>query len=319
MSNRIIFIKYFKGTASQQEKDWLHNWLQESEANRQEFVRERQAWDMLLMNTPTDVLEKTLGDAENARIRRTKLVVSILKYAALALVLISSTWYFARSKRVAPVKVSNHTISVPVGQRVQLTLADGSVVWLNSKSVFTFPNEFNGATRDVTLNGEAYFEVAHNKEVPFIVHTSDYAVRVFGTVFNVCAYSNSKVFETSLLTGSVAVAKNSNLDNLTMLKPNEKAFIKDNNIKVVAFDSNSAIQWKDGVYFFDGVRFADMLERLERYYNVTFEVKNTRALQYECTGKFRQTESIKHILDVVKADNHFRYKYDEVKKKIIIL
>jgi transmembrane sensor len=98
----------------------------------------------------------------------------------------------------------NQTVIVPAGQRVQLVLADGTKVWLNSKTTFTYPAALSAdKNREVTLNGEAYFEVKKDAEHPFLVKTNTYDIQVFGTTFNVYAYDNADYFETSLINGSV--------------------------------------------------------------------------------------------------------------------
>ena len=98
------------------------------------------------------------------------------------------------------------TVIVPAGQRAELLLADGTKVWLNSRSKLKFPDRFQKDARKVELDGEGYFEVTHQEEAPFTVHTSKYDVKVLGTEFNVKAYKDKEQFETSLLKGSVEVS-----------------------------------------------------------------------------------------------------------------
>lgn len=97
------------------------------------------------------------------------------------------------------------TITVPAGQRVHITLADGTRVWLNSKSAMKYAANFGRNERNVELDGEAYFEVAKNKSIPFYAHTETNKVKVVGTSFNVCAYSGSHEFGTTLVEGIVDI------------------------------------------------------------------------------------------------------------------
>ena len=110
------------------------------------------------------------------------------------------------------------TITVPAGQRAQITLADGTRVWLNSQSTLTYASNFGRRERNVELDGEAYFEVAKNKDIPFYVHTEMNKVKVVGTCFNVCAYKDSKEFETTLVEGIVDIYPTNNNKVITRLK-----------------------------------------------------------------------------------------------------
>lgn len=113
------------------------------------------------------------------------------------------------------------TVTVPAGQRAQITLADGTKVWLNSESTLSYRSDFGRRDRDVELDGEAYFEVAKNKEIPFYVNTETNQVRVVGTHFNVCAYKGSNEFETTLVEGIVDIYAYDNERPLTRLTKNE--------------------------------------------------------------------------------------------------
>ena len=115
-------------------------------------------------------------------------------------------------------------VVVPAGQRVELRLADGTKVWLNSKSRLEYPSSFGRRSRRVTLCGEGYFEVAHDERKPFVVETGQYDVRVLGTTFNVYAYDNDRAaFETALMEGSVEVSSRSDASQRLVLQPNEAA------------------------------------------------------------------------------------------------
>lgn len=120
-------------------------------------------------------------------------------------------------------------LSVPAGQRINIELADGTVVWLNSRTSIQYPAVFNGKERKVSINGEAYFEVAHNRKQPFIVETPKGQVEVTGTKFYVEAYSDNNDFVTSLIEGSVNVTKD---DKLITLRPSQMAYLQDGNLRI---------------------------------------------------------------------------------------
>ena len=112
-----------------------------------------------------------------------------------------------------------NTIKVPAGQRANLTLPDGTNVWLNARSEMRYPAVFTGNKREITLDGEAYFEVTHNEDKPFVVQTNKCNVEVLGTKFNVEAYSDSEDFCTSLMEGSVRVSDKGNPSESLVLAP----------------------------------------------------------------------------------------------------
>lgn len=150
-----------------------------------------------------------------------------------------------------------NTISTPNGGQYQITLPDGSRVWLNAASSLTFPTTFQGTARKVMLKGEAYFEIDGNKNAPFIVEASDNNIMVLGTSFNVHAYAEPGTVKTSLCDGVVKV-------NNTILKPGQ-AFVRG---RVIATNIEQDIAWKDGVFDFRDLKVEDAMRQLARWYNL---------------------------------------------------
>lgn len=218
-------------------------------------------------------------------------------------------------------KVTLNTIEVPLGQRVKVILPDSSIVWLNAKSRFTFPSSFNGTKREVRLDGEGFFDVSHNSSKPFIVITSNHRINVLGTVFNVNAYSNSKLFETTLLSGTVKVEQKDGSSLVAVLKPDEKFTYNKSKVasSVVKVNSKDYSTWKDGLYQFNHIPFSEMINELQHYKDIKIVVKDSSILDIVCTGKFRQQESIQEILDVIKTDIPFKYVYDKRQNQLTLL
>jgi ferric-dicitrate binding protein FerR (iron transport regulator) len=163
-------------------------------------------------------------------------------------------------------------VKVPYGTKTKLELSDGTIVWLNAGSRLAFPSEFKGSNRTVHLEGEGYFEVAHDRDAPFFVKTKKMKVSVLGTKFNVSAYPSDKVVETVLIEGSVSLKTHDGLlsKNLVM-KPSQKAtFNLEHNEVEVAYESDieKYISWKDGVFQFSNEDLSRVLRKVERYYNV---------------------------------------------------
>jgi transmembrane sensor len=167
---------------------------------------------------------------------------------------------------------SFNTLSTPTGGQYNIVLADGTKVFLNAVSSIKYPTQFNGDTRMVELEGEAYFEVAKNKNKPFIVKSDSQSIEVLGTHFNVHAYANESIVKTTLLEGSVAVSfKNQK----AILKPGQQSNVSENfsKIKIREVDTDEAIAWKNGRFKFDNADLKTVMKQLERWYGIKVEYR----------------------------------------------
>ena len=195
----------------------------------------------------------------------------------------------------------------------------GTRVWLNAQSTLTYASDFGRNDRNVELDGEAYFEVAKNKKIPFYVHTEMHKVRVVGTSFNVCAYKGSKEFETTLVEGIVDIYPSCNNQVITRLLKDEFFANYDGRCKKTILPSYEYLRWKEGLYCFDDVPFSGILDKLEKYYNVKITVTSPRLLTHEgLTGKFREQDGIEHILRAISKEHPFKFRINENKDSIII-
>ena len=167
------------------------------------------------------------------------------------------------------------------------------------------------------LEGEGYFEVAHDEKYPFIVETEKYNVRVLGTTFNVSAYPDSDLFETSLIEGKVTVYQPDTQNEVT-LQPNEKVETRDGKLCKETFTSDHAFLWRIGVYSFKNEPLEAVFKKLEQYYEVRIINKNIEIASRPCTGKFRQKEGIEHVVKVLQKYVGFDYTLDEENNQIII-
>ena len=139
---------------------------------------------------------------------------------------------------------------VPYGKRTNLTLADGSEVWLNSGTQLDFPSEFRGKTREIHVDGEIYIDVAPNQQIPFIVHAQDMQIRVLGTSFNISAYRDDIKKTIVLVEGKVKVERGET--QLAELLPNEKIDVTENKVLKETVNTSEYISWKKGILEFNG-------------------------------------------------------------------
>ena len=161
--------------------------------------------------------------------------------------------------------VAFNTLSTPRGGQYQLTLPDGTLVWMNAASTLVFPTVFNGKDRTVQLKGEAYFEVAGNEHQPFIVNTGHTSVKVLGTSFNVMAYADEEITRTTLLQGKVKVAGN---NEEVLLKPGQQAKMMHSGKTAVAeVNIEEVVAWKNGIFSFNDVTIEEVMHQLARWYD----------------------------------------------------
>ncbi|ANI89075.1 hypothetical protein A9P82_07095 [Arachidicoccus ginsenosidimutans] len=239
-------------------------------------------------------------------------------------------------------KIFSHTSStqwvvknVLAGDKSVISLADGTKVTLNAKSSFKYPAVFSGSTREVYLTGEAFFDVTHDAAHPFIVHTAKMNVRVLGTAFDVKAYKNDSVNETTLIRGMVEITLPDRPSDRIILKPKEKLTVnqasserrensslsidgndlhKDTKYTVTSLTyfqkQDSTIvetSWLDNKFVFKDEDFPTLCNRLERRFGITINIENKTFRDYRFTGSFTK-ENIGEILDILSYTEPFHYK-----------
>jgi len=213
-------------------------------------------------------------------------------------------------------------VVIPFGNKSQLVLPDGTKVWLNAGSRMAFPSKFSGKKREVFLEGEAYFEVTHNADVPFLVNTSDISIKVLGTKFNVSAYKTDKVAETVLLEGKVTVKDLSSIGFMAkeaVLAPNQKASFNKENKSISVnneADADFAIAWTEGWFKFSQQNLSSVLNKLQRYYNVQFEFDNGFSTSDMITGKLDLKESIEQTMVALEDVANIQYRINGDKIRI---
>lgn len=165
------------------------------------------------------------------------------------------------------------TLSIPRGGTYQLTLADGSRIWLNSSSAIRFPENFNHKERKVELlYGEAYFEISHNAEKPFRVAAQSQTVEVLGTHFNISSYTEEPTIKTTLLEGSVKISAPNGLE---VIKPGQQAIVGNGQIRVAEVNTEEAVAWKNGYFRFNGEKIGSVMRKLSRWYNIEVRYEGT--------------------------------------------
>lgn len=194
-------------------------------------------------------------------------------------------------------KVYSNTLSTPRGGRYQLTLADGTRVWLNAQSSITYPSAFHGHSREVKISGEVYFEVAHNSTMPFRVRSENQTIEVLGTHFNVNTYHTGSGAKTTLLTGSIALT---NRHHHVVLKPGEQGIVAGPSLSVKKVDPAEVIAWKEGYFDFTDNDILTVIEELGRWYNVDIDYAGVPTKE-TFTGRIPRSWPFEKVLNLLKT------------------
>jgi transmembrane sensor len=252
-----------------------------------------------------------LDDAKNGEIAA-KTGIKVSKTANGVLV-----YHFTKTspEAVASAAPEFNTITTPRGGQYKVELVDGTKVWLNAASSLRFPQAFTGTDRQVELTGEAYFEVAKNKEKPFIVKANGTQVQVLGTHFNVNAYSDNNNITTTLLEGSVRM---SNASSAVMLVPGQQGSAGGNGsaIKVSKADTEENMAWINGFFVFHDESIVNVMKQVSRWYDVDIEYRDN-VQQNEFGGTISRYKNINELLNNMQLTRTIHYKIEG--RRVIIM
>jgi ferric-dicitrate binding protein FerR (iron transport regulator) len=237
---------------------------------------------------------------EKIKIQKRKLLHTLFMRAAVVLIAILSGFFIhlITADRMHEYKYAE--IRVPLGQMTLVRLPDGTEAWLNSGTKFKYPEPFEDASREVFLDGEAYFSVTHNKKCPFTVFANNFSLTVLGTSFNVDAYSSSSKASITLVEGSVLLNDNKGLWQ-KKLQPGQMATIDEANKKPQITNTNTDFytSWREGKVVFKSETFEEIANKLERWYNVEIHFANPELKQLKFSGTFLKYKPIEQVFSSI--------------------
>lgn len=316
-------IKYFHDELTQAEISELFHRLNSDQSLKAEFIRLQNLYAITHLSTQS--INRDEGQLHfhsfSQQIKRKaqrKIISNIFKYVAMATILIASTIWATLCFSSNQQEKDLNTLFVPAGQRAQLTLQDGTVVWLNAQSTLKYPSKFTKKRRKVEVTGEAFFDVAKDTKRPFIVSTQDIRMEVLGTQFNVYSYPNTEYIQTDLVEGSVKVYDIHFEKNMVILRPNQRVIFRNHKMTVSNIQNQEQFLWKEGIYCFNNERLIDIIEKLQLYYDVKIVVEDPKIFNIPYTGKFRQRDGIDEILEIIQKIQWFNIEKD-TEKNIITL
>ena len=337
----ILLAKRNSGEATPAELEELKALLEAASLNSQSLQVLDHLWHSRLKTLPGEVAHANGWDNIERKLLQEKKVFTLASSkklgkwlaAASMLAAVAMIAFFMMSKPDTATERLNN-VSTQQGSKTRLELPDGTQVWLNGNSRLVYNGKtFGVGTREVTLTGEAFFDVAANKQVPFIIHTSAIDIRVTGTAFNVKAYPLSKVVETALVHGSIEITTAKNPDRKIILKPNEKFVIALDSLQTTAtsksaqetapFSSYSISKlrhepgegpvetvWMNNRLVFNEDRFDQLALKLEAWYNIRVYFTNEELKNKKFTGVIEK-ESLEETLKVLQLTAPFRFRIEE--------
>lgn len=204
----------------------------------------------------------------------------------------------------------NHLI-VDRGFEYMLLLQDGTKVWMNAESRLDYPIHFAAGPRRVNLTGEAYFEVAGDSARPFIVEVNNsFEVKVLGTHFNIKAYATDDYAETTLVVGKVAISAPTLKENIILMPSQQMVIGKNGESRVREVDTDNAIAWHYGWFFFDNETLEKTLEQVGRWYNIDFQFADPQCKDICVSGKIKRFENLQVILNMLRTTTQCNYIQD---------
>lgn len=234
---------------------------------------------------------------------------SVAAVAIVLLGLITVTAYWQGSRQIQS-NFSDIVVEAPLGSKTKLTLPDGSTVWLNAGSKMVYSQGFGVSDRRLAFQGEGYFEVEKNGEMPFLVQTHDVNVTVVGTKFNFRNYPEDEEAVVELLEGKVALENQLKEESVRYLSPNEKMVLHKatGEMDITSAKVKEATLWTENILLFDEDLLPDIVRELERSYHVQIEIENEDLKQTRFYGQFNQLEqNIYDVLDMLSETGKLKY------------
>jgi len=325
-----LFKLYLQGGTNPQQEKILFSYLKNNKKNDQDFNDlMSQAWEEQPASrdessAAAEGLNQIWNKVEQKKQRKDHRFL-LLKYAASVILFASAGlgWYsYQKQKTEAVIEWVSKTTGA--GEKVKMILPDSSIVYLGSKSKLSWPARFiKGSLRNVRLEGEAFFEVKHDVSSPFIVYAAHLKTQVLGTSFNIYAYPDDQAFSVTVRTGKVAVAEhiNGKTKALSILTPGMSLTYQEKSSRYAINTERveDVKSWTENRFVFHKENLGMMLERLERYYNVHFELKNPDLAGCHFNATFNN-KSIKQVMEQLRvmSGNKIKYKINNNKNTIAL-
>jgi transmembrane sensor len=317
-----LIIKFFAGEITDTELVKLKSWLESDPDNRRLFNQENELWQEASFQTKfenykTDstwiTISSRLGLGQNKsksvtvyRKHNLRVIIAAASLASLIAIGAISLWVSSR-KTLQQIAVCSTTIDTKAGEKAHIILSDSSRIILNSDSKVEYVGNYNLTDRRVKLTGEAFFEVSTNPEKPFVVQLDNMSISATGTRFNVFSFPNENRVETTLEEGAIKVMVNGKEPINVRSGQQVIYFVNTGEVRVIDVNTDTYTSWKENMLRFDDTPLEEVLRRIGRKYNVTFEVTNRELLDLKYTATFID-ESIEEVMQMLKTVTPITYR-----------
>ncbi|WP_455592548.1 FecR family protein [Bacteroides sp.] len=311
-----LIVAYLNGELNEGARTELEQWIGEDKSHKQHFYEMTEVWLAATAATENRELGKLAYERFKRRIEPSKAIKKISyrfrKIAAAAMLggLILGVGYYLGSYTNKDSLNAIYTVEAPIGSQSRIALPDGTTVWLNVGSKLSYTSGYARNERHVKLEGEGYFEVAHNEKLPFIVNADEIEVKVLGTKFSVKAYEDDNDIEVILAEGSVRLIDKKDLQDSFLLKPEQQAIYSkvDGKVAIRKVMASQANNWTKGIHFFDDLTLEQIARQLEKSFNVPFVFKDNSKKKLTFYGDFRKEDSLDDILMIMSSSGKFHYR-----------
>ena len=315
--DQTLLMKYFRGETSPEEEHRILSWVEASPENRAEFRKAHLLFDGLVLYGPKP--EDMQSNADKKHWEGWRFARHTVRIAA-AIVGIIGAAYFGKIYYHRLLSKQQTLISVPAGQRMQMTLADGTLVHLNAGTSLEYPVVFSHKDRRVKLTGEALFEVAHDAKHPFIVETFATDLQVLGTKFNVLADPNNEIFSTTLIEGKVKVTNRTDPAESIIMQPHDMVVLENGRLYKERVPDFADLCWTEGLIHLKKMPFEKLIAVFERAFDVRIRIESETMPQINVvSGEIRISDGVDYALHVLQlVSSEFNYTRDEKTNEIVI-
>ena len=310
----LLLYKFLQNEASEDEIKTVLDWLDADPANRKYFDGLDNMLNAARVNRPAG------RKPQRRPLPTLRSIGAWSMRIAAVLCLCLGVSYFAPTKMFDR-KASNNSLSVfvPNGERISMTLTDGTTVWLNSGTTLEYPAVFARAERRVKVTGEAMFDVKSDPQHPFVVETFACDVEVLGTKFDVTAEEREGLFSAALLRGSVKVTNRLTPGEQFVLKPNEEVRLAGRRLNLNAIGSMDDYLWTEGMISIKGLSFGELMHKFEKSFGVKIRIDRNRMPEVDYNhGKIRISDGVDSALRLLQMASDFTYTRSEDNGTIVI-
>ncbi|MGN1233186.1 MAG: FecR family protein [Candidatus Cryptobacteroides sp.] len=310
-----LLIRYFACKTTPQEENQVRNWLLgDIDGSRAKLYKDAHLMfeGMVLYTEEAKLLSARKPGIEVARPMWKRAGIAFLRAAVVVGVAFGAA-FWGKNSTIETLASKIETIRVPAGERMDILLADGTHLWMNSGTEVEVPVVFSRKQRNIKVNeGEVLLDVAKDERKPFFVETWAGKVKVLGTKFEVTADSEDNEFTASLLRGSIEVTSTSDPSQSSILEPGQVAKYENGRLVVDRIKDMSAVGcWSEGVIDVSSLPFDELMKKFEKAYNVKIMIeRDSLPVIHYTRGKVRVTDGIEHAMSVLQLASDFEYKYD---------